>query len=211
MKIKEEVKKVLDVIDKALLLKPFFRVLQNGAFFKVGYSWVILRVGGCFFVLFFLIKWIMVWPDVFKLSEMPNIMLLAMLLMLVSLIVVYAIFNAIMVKADEICAISTDKDYIVIIIVTKIIKLAGEISAFVIWFLGLIIFLLGSSEFGADLLSGIITFDFMEEFSAGAGSAFAYLIKFGFYGFFALAASYFIADLIGVMVDTANNTKKMDR
>ncbi len=192
--------KVRQFTDKILVLKPFLKLLSEGRIFKLGFSWF-LRILAAVFAIGFLVEWIGLWSDVFKMSG--ALVLLLTIIMFLAVATAFGIINLVLVKADAIAALPETKDYIVIPIAVLFIKLIGEISVFICAFSGIAGFFLSLSKEGAMVLR-MFPFFKGSGFEAGLVGLITALIV-GFLSFFIW---YLIAEQLGALADIARNTKK---
>lgn len=192
--------KVRQVVDKALVLKPYLQLLSQGNIFKSVSSWFIRIVTGAV-TLWFFIEWISMWKTIFEMSG--SMVLILSLLMILSLGFMFIIINIMLVKADLIAALPENKDYIVIPIAVLFVKLAGELLFFTLIFLGFAGFFVSLTDGGKMLLRMIPFFDGVG-FADGVKGL---VISLGV-AYFLFLLHYFIAEQIGVFADIAKNTKK---
>ncbi len=192
--------KVRQVVDKALVLKPYLQLLSQGNIFKSVSSWFIRIVTGAV-TLWFLIEWISMWKTIFEMSG--SMVLILSLLMILSLGFMFIIINIMLVKADLIAALPENKDYIVIPIAVLFVKLAGELLFFTLIFLGFAGFFVSLTDGGKMLLRMIPFFD-----GVGLADGVKGLVISLGVAYFSFLLHYFIAEQIGVFADIAKNTKK---
>ena len=192
--------KVKQITDKILILKPFLTLLSEGRIFKLGFSWF-LRAFALVFALGFIVQWVSMWENVFKMSG--SLVLILTIMMFLAVAAAFAVINLVLIKADMVAALPDTKDYIVIPIAVVFLKLIGEVS-FIIWtFFGIAGFLLALTKTGGMML-GMIPYYGGSGFGGGlAGLVIALII-----GFFSFFICYLLAERGGVLVDIARNTKR---
>ncbi len=192
--------KIRKVTDKVLILKPFIALLAQGRIIKLVFAWF-LRIAAAVFILGFLYRWAFAWEMVFKMSG--ALVLVLSILMLLSLVFVYAIINMVLIKADAIIDLPESKDYIVIPVSVIITRLAGEIALCVSIFAGIAGFLVSLTQQGGMVLRMIPFFD-----GSGVQAGLTGLAAALVFGFVFLFLSYLVAEQIGVFADIARNTKR---
>jgi len=193
-------KKVREITDKVLVLKPFLKFLSEGRLFKLGFAWF-LRILAAVFAIGFLVEWIGMWSDVFKMSG--AMVLVLTIIMFLAVATAFGIINLVLVKADEVAALPETKDYIVIPISVLFLKLIGEVSVFMCTLFGVSGFLISLTKEGKMFLK-MIPFFKGSGFEAGITGLITALIV----GFLSLFVWYLVAEQIGVLADIARNTKK---
>jgi hypothetical protein len=192
--------KVREYVDKILVLKPFLKLLAEGRIFKLGFSWF-LRIFAALFAIGFIVEWIGMWKNVFKMSG--SMVLVLTIVMVLAVAAAFALINLILIKADEIAALPETKDYIVIPISVVFLKLIGEVL-FLIWgFFGLAGFLLALTKTGGVVLKMIPFYGGSGFFGGLTGFVISLII-----GFFSFFLCYLLAENGGVLADIARNTKK---
>ena len=192
--------KLMEYVDKIVILKPFMKLLGEGRIFKLGFSWF-LRIFAALFAVGFIVQWIGMWKNVFKMSG--SMVLVLTIVMILAVAAAFVLINIVLIKADEIAALPEAKDYIVIPIAVVFLKLIGE-AAFLLWaFFGISGFLLALTKTGGMVLR-------MIPFYGGSGfigglTGFVISLIIGFFSFF---LCYLLAERGGVLADIARNTRK---
>lgn len=197
--------KLMQKIDRYLLLKPFLVTLKDGRFFKT-FAVVALRLIALFFTIGFIGLWFYSWKGISSLSGIGSLIMVLVIFQLLAIPIAYAIVNIILVRASDIESLESCKDYVVIPIVVVIIKLVGELFSLSVFCIGLLFFAVSLTPDGSYLLSAL---SFIPDLPGVSDSS-------GFFGLLVnvlvsviiLFSTYFVAEQLGALIDIAKNTRK---
>lgn len=194
-------------MDKFLILKPFLRKIADGKFFKTIFSWA-FRINACFIVLAALFASWKLWAQLS--ANLPAKYFIGALLAEIFLVAIgFIVFNILWIRSNDIQNLPSVKDYSVTPIMVISIKATGEIWASLSILFGLAMTL--TTWISGPEIMRMIPFTIPLPGISGSGqgaSSILPLISGAILGFGLLATSYFIAEMLGALVDIARNTKK---
>ena len=125
-------------MDKFLILKPFIKKLAEGNVFTKFFFWF-LRSLAALSLAGFLYVSIELWINIADAPGIPGeFIFIAIIAQLLLAVLVYAIINILMTRADDIKVLATAKDYIVTPITVIFIKMSGEIAGVFYTFIGIV-------------------------------------------------------------------------
>jgi hypothetical protein len=197
-------------MDKFLVLKPFLKMISQGKFFSLIFTWV-LRVFAGLTVIGFLFGSYTLWYTIInaigpmETSMAIRFIIATLFLQIILAAMVYAVINILWFRSVDIEALPQATDYIVIPVMVVFIKMTGETIA-VFYALagiaaGLAMWIAGAMPMPIPGLGPL---------SGGAGFVGGLIAIIGgpILGFMFLSLFYFLAEQIGVFVDIAKNTKR---
>lgn len=192
-------------MEKYLFIKPLLQIISEGKFFRRAVA-VALRVLAIIIAFAGLVGWIIKWQFVFSLPVTGIIG--GIIFQLLMVVAAYMVIHIILIRAGNIKRLP-EAEYTVIPIVALCIKLLGEIYASFLAVTavagGLYIWMTGRNA-GKDLL-GILA----PLVPAVGDLSFIGGVKFILSGaamaFVTLLVSYFLSEIVIVMVDIARNTR----
>jgi hypothetical protein len=199
-------------MEKYFFMKPVLELINEGKIFKTVYAWI-LRISAALIAIAGLIIWFFGWKGVFDAFSYGFTMALGGILIELLLIpFFYMIVHTLWLRADTIERLP-ESDYAVIPIMSVTLKLTGELNAILFVFFGIAggfyLWITGNSMpnifGGLDFTApSLPLFGMANSFVSGLSAMVAGgLFAFGFLVFF-----YFISEIIIVLVDIAQNTKK---
>lgn len=192
-------------MEKYLFIKPLLQIISEGKFFRKTVA-VALRVLAITVAFAGLVGWIVKWQFVFSLPVTGIIG--GIIFQLLMVVAAYMVIHIILIRAGNIERLP-ESEYMVIPIVALCIKLLGEIYASFLGITavagGLYIWMTGRNS-GKDLLGVLAPL-----VPAAGDLSFIGGVKFILSGatmvFITLLVSYFLSEVVIVMVDIARNTR----
>lgn len=192
-------------MEKFLLLKPFIKMISEGKFFALFFSWV-LRIQAALVVLGFLYGSFKLWS--LMRGEVTFGLFVGIVIgQLLFAVLAFVLINILLVRADDINNLPLSTDYFVMPIIVIFVKMTGEIIGVFYAIMGIIlgfsIWIMGGSEI-VPSMPGMGMFLGNSGFLGGMFS----IIGGPIVGFLFLSFFYFIGEQIGALVDIARNTKR---
>ena len=189
---------VFKMLEKAAILKPFLKLISEGKFFSKAFAILLLVV-----MILSAVGFVYVFINSLGIFRVNVVM--GIITELLVIVFFYILINILLVRAEDINRLEESKDYIVIPVSVVLIKMIGEIMAALTVVFGIYITfakLLGAGAMirsfpGAPMIGGILAQSGYWAFAAGIIAAFIVLVFF-----------YLVAELAGVLVDIARNTRK---
>jgi len=192
-------------MDKILLLRPFIKMISEGKFFALFFSWV-LRIQAALMVLGFLYGSFQMW-SMMRGGVTFGLFVGLVIGQLLFAVLAFVLINILLVRADDINNLPLSTDYFVMPIIVIFVKMTGEIIGVFYAIMGIIL------GFGIWIMGGsgvVPSIPGMGMFAGNSGFLGGLIAIVGgpVLGFLLLSLFYFIGEQIGALVDIARNTKR---
>ena len=191
------------MLSRILLLQPVLRAISDGEMIKLVFVWA-LRISAGLAVIGLLFASYQMWS--LAGGGAPWGFILMFLLFQIALILlVFVIFNILLIRAEDIKALSVTRGYPVVSIFLVLFRSSGEIAFFTYSILGI--------SFGLVMLFGLripisIPLPFLGAMGGGFFAGIGMMIAGVVVGFLVLVVTYVMAELIQAPVEMAMNTRR---